>query len=113
MNNDIYKEKEEIFSMYLSILCYIYRNSIFLIKRLDNKVKDVKASREKNAKEQFAYVKDNEINVEGTLNTHFREYLMEYVVPNLTAGLLEVTQLRPQDPVEFLAEYIFKKSFEL
>lgn len=76
-------------------------------------MQDIKTSREKNAKEQFAYVKDNEINFEGNMNLHFREYLMQYVVPHLTKGLLEVTQVRPEDPVEFLAEYIFKKSFEL
>ena len=69
--------------------------------------------REKNAKEQFDYVNDNEINFEGNSNYHFREYLMEFVVPQLTSGLLEVTQMRPEDPVEFLSEFIFKKSFEL
>ena len=38
---------------------------------------------------------------------------MEFIVPYLTSGLLEVTYVKPQDPVEFLAEYIYKKSFEL
>ena len=74
---------------------------------------DVRGSREKNAREQFNYVRDNEINFEGNVKLHFRDYLMQYVVPHLTTGLLEATQFRPEDPVEFLAEYLFKKSFEL
>lgn len=57
-------------------------------------------------------MKNNEIN-EKSLDYPFREYLTKFVVPHLTPGLLEVTQIRPEDPVEFLAEYLFKKSFEL
>eukprot|EP00762_Andalucia_godoyi_P002927 ANDGO_04137.mRNA.1 Dpy-30 motif protein len=37
-----------------------------------------------------------------------RRYLMEAVVPTLTTGLIEVCKLRPQDPVDFLAEYLFR-----
>jgi len=37
---------------------------------------------------------------------------MEYVVPELNDGLVEVSNILPDDPVEFLAEYLFAKSFE-
>ncbi|XP_043522582.1 adenylate kinase 7-like [Frieseomelitta varia] len=41
-----------------------------------------------------------------------RHYLMKYVFPTLTQGLVEVANLRPDDPVDFLAEYLFKKNPE-
>ena len=37
-----------------------------------------------------------------------RTYLMKHIMPTLTAGLLEVCKARPDDPVDFLAEYLFK-----
>ncbi|XP_071878435.1 adenylate kinase 7 [Bombus fervidus] len=41
-----------------------------------------------------------------------RHYLMKYVFPTLTQGLIEVANLRPEDPVDFLAEYLFKENPE-
>ncbi|XP_050495839.1 adenylate kinase 7-like [Bombus huntii] len=41
-----------------------------------------------------------------------RHYLMKYVFPTLTQGLIEVANLRPDDPVDFLAEYLFKENPE-
>lgn len=38
---------------------------------------------------------------------------MTLIVPTLSEGLLEVSKLRPKDPQEFLAEYLFEKSFDL
>ena len=31
-----------------------------------------------------------------------RHYLMKYIFPTLTRGLVEVARLRPDDPVDFL-----------
>lgn len=31
-----------------------------------------------------------------------RHYLVRYVFPTLTKGLIEVAKLRPEDPVDFL-----------
>ncbi|KAL0490662.1 adenylate kinase [Acrasis kona] len=39
-----------------------------------------------------------------------RNYLMEQVIPTLTKGLIEVCQLRPEDPVDYLAEWLFKNN---
>ncbi|XP_011694075.1 PREDICTED: adenylate kinase 7-like [Wasmannia auropunctata] len=41
-----------------------------------------------------------------------RHYLMKYVFPTLTEALIEVANLRPEDPIDFLAEYLFKKNPE-
>ncbi|CAO1320063.1 unnamed protein product [Diamesa serratosioi] len=37
-----------------------------------------------------------------------RHYLMKYILPNITEGLVEMTKLRPENPTEYLAEYLFK-----
>ncbi|KAK2577085.1 hypothetical protein KPH14_005893 [Odynerus spinipes] len=41
-----------------------------------------------------------------------RHYLVRYVFPTLTKGLIEVAKLRPDDPVDFLAEYLFRENPE-
>jgi adenylate kinase len=43
----------------------------------------------------------------------FRNYLMEFVVPILNEGLLEVSNIIPNDPVELLAEYLYQKSYDV
>lgn len=39
-----------------------------------------------------------------------RAFLMAEVIPTLTEGLIEVTKVRPEDPVDFLAEWLFKNN---
>ncbi|XP_053976418.1 adenylate kinase 7-like [Hylaeus volcanicus] len=41
-----------------------------------------------------------------------RHYLVKYILPTLTQGLIEVANLRPDDPIDFLAEYLFKENPE-
>lgn len=45
-----------------------------------------------------------------TRSAPLRAYLMSEVIPTLTEGLIEVTKVRPEDPVDFLAEWIFKNN---
>ncbi|BFZ12297.1 hypothetical protein BsWGS_15336 [Bradybaena similaris] len=37
-----------------------------------------------------------------------RNYLMTYVMPTLTQGLIDCCKVRPDDPIDFLAEYLFQ-----
>ncbi|NXL64539.1 KAD7 kinase, partial [Chordeiles acutipennis] len=39
-----------------------------------------------------------------------RMYLMQNVMPTLTRGINECCRIRPDDPIDFLAEYLFKNS---
>lgn len=41
-----------------------------------------------------------------------RYYLMKYIFPTLSKGLQEVARLKPDDPVDFLAEFLFKENPE-
>ena len=37
-----------------------------------------------------------------------RNYLMTFVMPTLTKAMQECNKVRPEDPVDFIAEYLFK-----
>jgi len=39
-----------------------------------------------------------------------RNYLMKYVMPTLTSGLIDICKIRPDDPIDYLAEYLFKNN---
>ena len=54
-------------------------------------------------------VKDGGLNLKSSL----RQFLMSNIVPTLSDGLLEVSKVQPDDPVELLSEYLFEKSFDL
>ena len=42
-----------------------------------------------------------------------RQFLMKAIIPVLTEGMIDVWRVGPTDPVDYLADYIFKKSNEL
>jgi len=39
-------------------------------------------------------------------DTPVREYLMEYMIPSLTEGLIEVCKVMPDNPTDYLAKYL-------
>ena len=41
-----------------------------------------------------------------------RLYLIENVIPKLSQGLIEVGKEMPEDPIEYLADYLMKQSKE-
>jgi len=43
---------------------------------------------------------------------NMRQYAMKYIIPLLTEGMIDVWKVGPLDPVDYLADYIFKKSGE-
>ena len=54
----------------------------------------------------MAHMKD----LEETDELNMRQFLMKYIIPLLTEGMIEVWKGGPLDPVDYLAEYIFKRS---
>ncbi|KAI8824357.1 uncharacterized protein EV422DRAFT_519852 [Fimicolochytrium jonesii] len=53
-------------------------------------------------------VRKQEAEVLEAQSVPLRNYLMKYVMPTLTSGLIEVCKARPEDPVDYLAEFLFK-----
>ncbi|XP_060037002.1 adenylate kinase 7 [Erinaceus europaeus] len=61
---------------------------------------------------QLEEVKREERELLETQSVPLRNYLMTYVMPTLMQGLNECCKVRPDDPVDFLAEYLFKNNPE-
>ena len=60
---------------------------------------------------RLAEVRKQEQQVLEAQSLPLRNYLMKHVMPTVTAGLIDVCKIRPEDPIDFLAEYLFKVSF--
>ena len=44
---------------------------------------------------------------------NMRQFLMKQIIPVLTEGMIDVYRVNPIDPVDYLAEFIYKKSNEV
>lgn len=66
--------------------------------------------REMRAMMQFDHIKEREEEIRKAREMPLRDYLMDNVIPALAEGLLEVCRVLPDDPVDYLAEYLFKHS---
>lgn len=44
---------------------------------------------------------------------NMRQFLMKAIIPVLTEGMIDVWRVSPTDPVDYLADYVFKKSNEI
>uniref|UniRef100_A0A8C4K2C9 Adenylate kinase 7 n=1 Tax=Dromaius novaehollandiae TaxID=8790 RepID=A0A8C4K2C9_DRONO len=62
---------------------------------------------------RLAEVKRQEEELLEAQSIPLRNYLMKHVMPTLTQGLNECCKIRPDDPVDFLAEYLFKNNPEI
>ncbi|XP_046849860.1 adenylate kinase 7-like [Xenia sp. Carnegie-2017] len=69
-----------------------------------------RAKKEEEWKMRLNEVKKEEQEVLETRSIPLRNYLMKHVMPTLSQGLVECTKIRPEDPVDFLAEYLFKNN---
>lgn len=41
-----------------------------------------------------------------------RHYMVRFIFPTLARGLIEVARIKPYDPVDFLAEFLFRENPE-
>ncbi|KAM6201573.1 adenylate kinase 7 [Rhynchocyon petersi] len=62
---------------------------------------------------QLEKVKKEERELLEAQSVPLRNYLMTYVMPTLMQGLNECCRVRPEDPVDFLAEYLFRNNPEM
>uniref|UniRef100_A0A7S2FPT0 Adenylate kinase 7 n=1 Tax=Haptolina brevifila TaxID=156173 RepID=A0A7S2FPT0_9EUKA len=66
--------------------------------------------REEHESRRAAEVQQQEHELLEVRSIPLRNYLMQNVIPTLTEGLIEVCKLKPEDPVDYLAEYLFKNN---
>ena len=83
----------------------------------DHDVKDKSEKEEKARLEELAYHRLKGLfihmkELESADKLNMRQFLMKYIIPVLTEGMIEACKVGPLDPVDYLAEYIFKRSSE-
>ena len=69
--------------------------------------------KEEYTKTRLEQIKEQERDLLDSKSQPIRTYLIDNVVPILTDGLVEVCKNQPEDPVDFLAEYLFRQSVEV
>ncbi|KAJ3152034.1 Adenylate kinase 7 [Geranomyces variabilis] len=77
-----------------------------LKRERDEEERQSKAVAEWNAR--LEEVRKQEQEVLEAQSVPLRNYLMKFVMPTLTSGLIEVCKARPEDPIDYLAEFLFK-----
>ena len=78
-------------------------------------VKSQQIQQQKLQEEQAAYELLQQLKAHSELfqeanSLSLRQYLMEYVMPYLAEGMLEVCRALPSDPVDYLAEFLWEQS---
>ncbi|NWV78482.1 KAD7 kinase, partial [Dasyornis broadbenti] len=90
-----------------------------LVKEAQEKVEQERKEAEERAErmarweewnKQVEEVKKQEQELLEVQSVPLRNYLMKIVMPTLMQGINECCRIRPDDPVNFLAEYLFKNS---
>ncbi|XP_015758848.1 PREDICTED: adenylate kinase 7-like [Acropora digitifera] len=66
--------------------------------------------REEEWRVRLSEVKRQEQELLENQSVPLRNYLMKHVMPTLAQGLIECCKMRPDDPVDYLAEYLFKNN---
>jgi len=72
---------------------------------------DERKKRQKEESARIAEIRKQEKDLLEARSQPLRKYLMENVLPILTKGLLDVAKVRPEDPIDFLADYLFQQDF--
>lgn len=67
---------------------------------------------EKLAEERLKSIREHMKDLESCDKLNQRQFLMKYIIPVLTEGMIEVCKVGPIDPVDYLSDYIFKRSSE-
>ena len=75
--------------------------------------REVRRQKEAYTKQRLEQIKDYERDILDQKSQPIRQYLMDNLVPILTEGLLEVCKRTPDDPVDYLAEYLFRRSLDV
>lgn len=71
---------------------------------------EARRAREAHSMRRLAELQQQEQELLEVRSLPLRNYLMQHVIPTLTEGLIEVCKLKPDDPVDHLAEWLFKNN---
>jgi hypothetical protein len=57
-------------------------------------------------------IQDQELLQTSLQEEQVRQYICNTLTPVISDGLLRIVEIKPKDPVDYLAEYLFERSFE-
>ncbi|XP_045513960.1 adenylate kinase 7-like isoform X1 [Pieris brassicae] len=78
------------------------------LKELEKKLQEEHEDKMEYWSELYILMQEEEEAALAAASEPMRNYLINHIFPTLTPALLEVAKLRPDDPIDFLAEYLFK-----
>lgn len=79
-------------------------------ERLESEEASERIKKQSEWNEKLEQIKKEELEYLETQSVPLRNYLMTHVMPTLTKGLIECCKHKPQDPIDYLAEYLFKNN---
>lgn len=79
---------------------------------LKEKLEKERLLKMENWAEMMLEMEKEEAEILAVQSVPLRDYLVKYIFPTLTKGLLEVAKIKPDDPIDYLAEYLFKENPE-
>eukprot|EP00919_Chromeraceae_sp_WS-2016_P048247 GHVR01114309.1.p1 GENE.GHVR01114309.1~~GHVR01114309.1.p1 ORF type:complete len:512 (-),score=141.95 GHVR01114309.1:62-1597(-) len=82
--------------------------------QLEEEFEDEQRKRRENEEvERMKLIVDYESKLVETHSKPLQSYLKTFVVPSLTEGLIEICKVLPEDPVDYLAEFLFTRASQL
>ncbi|CAK1553644.1 unnamed protein product [Leptosia nina] len=78
------------------------------LKELEKKMQEEREDKMEYWSELYLLMQEEEEAALAAASEPMRNYLINHIFPTLTPALLEVAKLRPDDPIDFLAEHLFK-----
>ncbi|KAH9644244.1 hypothetical protein HF086_003743 [Spodoptera exigua] len=78
------------------------------LKEMEDKLRSEREDKMEYWTELYAMMREEEEAALAAAGEPMRNYLVQHIFPTLTPALLEVAKLRPDDPIDFLAEKTFK-----
>ena len=69
-----------------------------------------RARREAHESRRLAELQQQEKELLEVRSLPLRNYLLQNVIPTLTEGLIEVCKVKPDDPIDHLAEWLFQNN---
>lgn len=79
-------------------------------ERLESEEAGERIKKQTEWNEKLEQIKKEELEYLETQSHPLRNYLMTHVMPTLTKGLIECCKHKPGDPIDYLAEYLFKNN---
>jgi len=70
-------------------------------------------AKEEQERVKLEQIREQERDLLDTRSQPIRQYLMDNVVPYLTQGLIDLCKKVPEEPGEYLADFLIKKADEI